>query len=122
MARDSEHIRTEWLVLHAQSGNIEALEQLLKLWYPKLAGVVVYCALVFYGTDDPAAKLDWMAVGLAAFFALGLLRLWFLMELNRLSLAREIKRLELQVAAVASALRPPASAATGHTLRTGCAS
>ena len=36
MPRDSEHVLTEWLVLHAQSGSGEALEQLLKLWYPKL--------------------------------------------------------------------------------------
>ena len=36
MPRDSEQILTEWLVLHAQSGSAAALEQLLKLWYPKL--------------------------------------------------------------------------------------
>ena len=36
MPRDSEQILTEWLVLHAQSGSADALEQLLKLWYPKL--------------------------------------------------------------------------------------
>jgi RNA polymerase sigma-70 factor (ECF subfamily) len=36
MPRDSEQILTEWLVLHAQGGSAEALEQLLKLWYPKL--------------------------------------------------------------------------------------
>jgi hypothetical protein len=70
-----------------------------------LAAVVVYCAVGLFGTDDPAAKLDWLAIGLATFFAFGLLRLWFLMELNRLSIAREVKRLELQVAAVAGVLR-----------------
>jgi RNA polymerase sigma-70 factor (ECF subfamily) len=36
MPRDSEQVLTEWLVLHAQSGSADALEQLLKLWYPKL--------------------------------------------------------------------------------------
>jgi RNA polymerase sigma-70 factor (ECF subfamily) len=36
MPRDSEQILTEWLVLQAQSGSADALEQLLKLWYPKL--------------------------------------------------------------------------------------
>jgi hypothetical protein len=69
------------------------------------AGAVVYCAIGLFGTDDPAAKLDWLALGLSAFIAFGLLRLWFFMEINRLSIAREIKRLELQVAAVANALR-----------------
>lgn len=36
MARNSEQILTEWLVLQVQSGSVEALEQLLKLWYPKV--------------------------------------------------------------------------------------
>ena len=35
MQRNSEQILTEWLVLHAQSGNAAALDQLLKIWYPK---------------------------------------------------------------------------------------
>jgi hypothetical protein len=65
----------------------------------------IYCAVRLFGTDDPAAKLDWLALGLAAFIAFGLLRIWFFMEINRLSLVREVKRLELQVAAVAGALR-----------------
>jgi len=70
-----------------------------------LAAAFISCAFGLFGTTDPAAKLNWLALGLAAFFAFGLLRPWVLMELNRLSLAREIKRLELQVAAVASAMR-----------------
>ena len=36
MKRNSDQILTEWLVLHAQSGNADALDQLLKIWYPKL--------------------------------------------------------------------------------------
>ena len=36
MRTNSEYILTEWLVLQAQEGHVEALEQLLELWYPKL--------------------------------------------------------------------------------------
>lgn len=36
MERSSEQILTEWLVLNAQSGKAAAIEQLLKIWYPKL--------------------------------------------------------------------------------------
>ena len=38
MPRNREQILTEWLVLNSQSGNADALEELLKLWYPKLLG------------------------------------------------------------------------------------
>jgi hypothetical protein len=75
-----------------------------------LAAAIVYCAVGFFGADDAAAKLDWLAPGLTAVVAFGLLRMWYFMELNRLSIAREIKRLELQVAVVASAVRAPGSA------------
>ncbi|MEL7187565.1 MAG: RNA polymerase sigma factor [Pseudomonadota bacterium] len=35
MKRNSDYILSEWLVLNAQSGNAAALNQLLKMWYPK---------------------------------------------------------------------------------------
>jgi uncharacterized membrane protein len=69
----------------------------------------IYCAFGLYGTDDAAAKLDWLAPGIAAFIAFGLLRIWYFMEVNRLSIALEIKRLELQVSAVANVVRSSGS-------------
>lgn len=36
MKRNSEHILTEWLVISCQMGDAEALQQLIKFWYPKL--------------------------------------------------------------------------------------
>ncbi len=36
MKRNSEHILTEWLVVNCQLGDAEALQQLIKIWYPKL--------------------------------------------------------------------------------------
>jgi hypothetical protein len=70
-----------------------------------VAAALIYCAVRFYGAVDPATKLDWLAPGVAAFIAFGLLRIWYFMEINRLAITREIKRVELQLAAVASALR-----------------
>lgn len=36
MKRNSEYILTEWLVVNCQLGDAEALQQLMKIWYPKL--------------------------------------------------------------------------------------
>jgi RNA polymerase sigma-70 factor, ECF subfamily len=78
MPRDSEQVLTEWLVLHAQNGSAEALEQLLKLWHPKLlryAGrqtrdpdaakdvvqeVLLAAAKRIRRLDDPAAFPKWL--------------------------------------------------------------
>lgn len=70
-------------------------------------GLTVYCAINFFHADDIATKLDWMAMGLAAFIVVAILRLWFFMELNRLSTKREVKRLELQVALLANKIQSP---------------
>lgn len=35
MKRNSEHVLAEWLVLNAQAGKAIAMDQLLKIWYPK---------------------------------------------------------------------------------------
>lgn len=65
-------------------------------------GLVVYCAINFFHATDLALKLNWLAGGLAAFIVFAILRLWFFMELNRLSIKREIKRVELQVSLLAT--------------------
>jgi RNA polymerase sigma factor (sigma-70 family) len=36
MKRNSEHILSEWLVVNCQLGDADALQQLMKIWYPKL--------------------------------------------------------------------------------------
>jgi hypothetical protein len=79
-----------------------------------LAAGFIYCAVRLYGTVDPASKLDWLAPGFAAFIAFGLLRIWWFMEINRLAITREIKRVELQLAAVASALRSSGNASAAR--------
>jgi RNA polymerase sigma-70 factor (ECF subfamily) len=38
MKRNGETILNEWLVINCQIGDEQALEQLLKIWYPKLKG------------------------------------------------------------------------------------
>lgn len=68
-------------------------------------GLTVYCAINFFHTDDIATKLNWLAMGLAAFIVVAILRLWYFMELNRLSIKREVKRLELQVALLANKIQ-----------------
>ena len=64
--------------------------------------IAVYCAVNFLQADDLAIKLNWFGGGLLAFIVVTVLRLWFFMELNRLSIKREVKRVELQVSLLAT--------------------
>lgn len=66
---------------------------------------LVYSGLNFFSVEEVSMKLHWLAIGLTSLIVLGMLRLWYWMELNRLSIMRELKRLELQVSLLSKKLR-----------------
>lgn len=53
------------------------------------------------------AVLGWAGVAAFGFFFLGLLKLWFWMEMQKNSVVREVKRLELQIASLVALASQP---------------
>ena len=92
------------LIAESFRGKLKAMVITVFLLVLIFAVILVICAVNFFTVEDIALKLNWLAVGLTALIVIGLLRLWYLMELNRLSVIREIKRLELQIALLAKRL------------------
>jgi hypothetical protein len=74
-----------------------------------MAGVAIFCSWQLFTQTDMRSMQLWGVGTTIAFLALGLIKLWFFLELHRSVLLREIKRLELQVAGLAASLRDPAS-------------
>jgi len=66
--------------------------------------LLVYSGFNFFSVEDVGMKLRWLAIGLTALIILGMLRLWYWMELNRISIMRELKRLELQISLLSKKL------------------
>jgi hypothetical protein len=66
----------------------------------------IYCLVRYMGAEDVSQKLDWGGGFLLCLFAVMANKLWYWMEMQRTALSREIKRLELQVAHLASGLLP----------------
>lgn len=58
----------------------------------------VWCAVQFFAVGSMEEKLAWAVGFLFAGICVGMLKLWSWMELNKNSVIREVKRLELQVA------------------------
>jgi hypothetical protein len=56
----------------------------------------------FYIADDPHAMALWGAATVMAFVGIGLIKIWFFMEMHKNQIIREVKRLELQVARLAA--------------------
>ncbi|WP_299082254.1 DUF6768 family protein [uncultured Paraglaciecola sp.] len=61
------------------------------------ATMAIYCAYHLVNEGDLSLKINWLAGTLSTVVAFAIARLWLFMELNRLSVLREIRRLERQV-------------------------
>jgi hypothetical protein len=70
-----------------------------------LFAVAVVCGWQFATQTDPRSMQLWGLGTLLAFIALGMIKLWFWMELQKTVVVREIKRVELQIASLTDALR-----------------
>jgi|GEM_PF-3584282 len=92
MDRTEEQVADELRVLDSQAGDPAALRALVECWQPRLLHYVTRL------TGDPAGAQD---VTQEAWLGIGLIKIWYWMELNRNTVLREIKRLELQVAHLA---------------------
>jgi len=67
--------------------------------------VAVFCAWRFATQTDVRSMLLWGAGTIISFLWLGMIKLWFWMELQKVGIVREIKRVELQLASLTAALR-----------------
>ena len=68
-------------------------------------GLAIYCAYQMFSVDVTNLKIEWLSGAIAGLLAFAIARLFFFMELNRLSLLREMKRLEMQIAFLSEKLR-----------------
>ncbi len=109
-----EQIRQQLESEHIDLDNILADEKglfsmLLRVYRGNLAGWTIlmtvvtflvflagaYCGYQFFTLETAAQKIHWGLFMLMAFMAVGLSKLWIFMEMNRASLQREIKRVEI---------------------------
>ncbi len=92
------------LVAESFRGKLKAVIIAVFLFMLIFAVILVYSAISFFSVEYIRTKIHWLAIGLTVLIVFGLLRLWYWMELNRLSIISEVKRLELQVSLLAKKL------------------
>ena len=96
--------------LHRQV--LDAFESRLR-WFNAaggIAGLVLFAAACVFGwrfwfAQDVNDMLRWLGAAALACAGLGLIKVWFWLELQKHAIVREVKRLELQVAALAEHFR-----------------
>jgi hypothetical protein len=57
--------------------------------------LTVWCGYGFFTATDTDDRVFWGVLALAAVHAVSMLKLWFFMEMNRNSVIREVKRMEI---------------------------
>ena len=67
-----------------------------------LFGAFVYCAWHMFGASDVRETVLWSVGAMITMLGVAMLKMYFWMEMNKNMLLREVKRLELQVARLAS--------------------
>ena len=65
-----------------------------------LVGFFVYCLIRFLGAETPKELIVWGFAGFMSMMATGMLKLYFWMQMDKNDIKRELKRIELQIAAL----------------------
>ena len=104
--------RNEFEVL----GELTLFEQIVETFRGRtrwLNGILIVHTLIFttlFGISisrflaaiEVRDQIMWASLGIISMIVIGQLKMWYWMELNRVNMIREIKRLELQVARLAN--------------------
>ena len=61
-------------------------------------GLTLWSGYSFFTATTTDGRIFWGIVALAALHSLSMLKLWFFMEMNRHSVTREVKRMEIALA------------------------
>ena len=67
-------------------------------WSLFMFGGSIFCAVQFFRVDSTREMIAWAIGFMFGQLATAMLKMWYFMELNKNSLTREIKRVELQIA------------------------
>lgn len=61
-------------------------------------GLTVWCGYEFFTAASVDDRVFWGVLAVVAFHAVSMFKLWFFLEMNRHSVTREIKRVEIALA------------------------
>jgi len=62
----------------------------------------IVCAVQFFWASETKDLIMWATAALVCWFAVGFLKSWWFMQMDKHAILREVKRLELQVARLSS--------------------
>lgn len=73
-------------------------------------GLAIWCAVRFFGTDVTKEQLAWGFGFTVCTLGVSMLKMWFWMEMQRIAITREVKKVELLTARMLQELNKHSSA------------
>ena len=67
--------------------------------------MTVYSAIRFFGAETTRTQIAWSVGFLTSNMVVAMMKLWFWMQMDKNTVIREVKRLELQVATLAGIIK-----------------
>lgn len=67
-----------------------------------VSGLLIYCIVQFFNTDVTNELIKWSAAGFICLMTVSMLKMFIWMQMDKNSIKRELKRLELQVSTLSS--------------------
>ena len=83
-------------------GKLGWLAIVMNIVHLVIFGLFVYCITQFFNTDDTNALIKWSSAGFLCMIAMGMLKIYVWMQMDKNDLLRELKRLELQIVALSN--------------------
>ncbi len=77
---------------------------LMNVFHLVIFGLLIYCITQFFETNETNELIKWASAGFLCMIAMGMLKLYMWMQMDKNDILRELKRLELQVATLFSKL------------------
>ena len=93
------------VLIESFRGKYRLLSIMALVWTFVALALAVVSAYQFFQAEDTRAMIGWAAAFLWFNLWIAMLKIWFWMEMQRLPIAREIKRLELRIAELSRQLQ-----------------
>ena len=85
-------------------GKMGWLAIVMNVFHLVIFGLLIYCIVQFFGTNETNELIKWASAGFLCMIAMGMLKVYIWMQMDKNDILREMKRLELQVATLFSKL------------------
>jgi len=85
-------------------GKLKWIMILMNISMLVIFGLFIYCAIQFFETEVTNEMIRWSVLGAFCMMAIGMLKMFAWMQMDKNGIIREIKRLELQVSILSTKL------------------